>query len=391
MPTERPSSPVFWVGAGAGLTAALLAVFIQPWRRRAAAAQAARRRRRLTATAPTAGQTPGERSSTLRSGNGDRATKRGTAWLRLQPSYTSLAELRDAAKAEVSKAVIGQDDAVELLLIAAIARGHVLIEGPPGSAKTLLSRAMAHVLGAQFKRLQFTPDTTPDEITGRYEKRFGEIVFKQGVVFTNVLLADEINRTPPRTQASLLEAMQEHTVTVDGNTHRLPDPFLVIATQNPWEHEGIFPLPESQLDRFLFKIELDYCDAEHELEMLKLPTPASRPTRSARSGRSSASSASTGPARSSTRRSSPTRSPRYLIRLVRATREMPGRRSSAPAPARRSTCSAPRRRTARLDGRDTVTIDDVRAVAPHVLKHRLVCEGVTPAAVLREALEQVVS
>ena len=130
---------------------------------------------------------------------------------------------------------------------------------------------MAHVLGAKFKRIQFTPDTTPDEITGRNAVKMGEQVFMPGVVFTNVLLADEINRTPPRTQAALLEAMQERTVTVEGRTHQLPDPFLVIATQNPFEHEGIFPLPESQLDRFLFKIILDYADAESEIEMLRLP------------------------------------------------------------------------------------------------------------------------
>ncbi len=130
---------------------------------------------------------------------------------------------------------------------------------------------MAHVLGAKFKRIQFTPDTTPDEITGRNAVKMGEQVFMPGVVFTNVLLADEINRTPPRTQAALLEAMQERTVTVEGKTHQLPDPFLVIATQNPFEHEGIFPLPESQLDRFLFKIILDYADAESEIEMLRLP------------------------------------------------------------------------------------------------------------------------
>ena len=130
---------------------------------------------------------------------------------------------------------------------------------------------MAHVLGAQFKRIQFTPDLSPEEIIGLDEMRGGELVFKRGVVFTNVLLADEINRTPPRTQAALLEAMQERTVTVEGRTHQLPDPFLVIATQNPFEHEGIFPLPESQLDRFLFKIILDYADTESEVKMLQLP------------------------------------------------------------------------------------------------------------------------
>ena len=191
--------------------------------------------------------------------------------LTAQPAYVDLTSLRDQAKAEVARVVVGQEDAIDLLLVAALAHGHVLLEGPPGSAKTLLGRAMAYVFGAEFRRMQFTPDTTPSEITGHYEKRSGELVFVKGVVFANVLLADEINRTPPRTQAALLEAMQERTVTVDGQTHRLPDPFLVIATQNPYEHEGIHVLPESQLDRFLFKIDLDYCDAESEVEMLRLP------------------------------------------------------------------------------------------------------------------------
>src|SRR5215471_20260875 len=138
--------------------------------------------------------------------------------------YEDLVTLRERARAEVGKVVVGQDRAVELLLVAALARGHVLIEGPPGSAKTLLGRAIAHMLGAQFKRIQFTPDTTPRELTGEMVMRAGEPVFAPGAVFTNVLLADEINRTPPRTQAALLEAMQERQVTVEGRTQRLPDP-----------------------------------------------------------------------------------------------------------------------------------------------------------------------
>ena len=151
-----------------------------------------------------------------------------------------------------------------------IARSRI-IEGPPGSAKTLLARAVAHMLGASFKRIQFTPDTTPAELNGSNTIRAGEHVFLPGAVFTNVLLADEINRTPPRTQAALFEPMQERQVTVDGKAHKLPDPFLVIATQNPHEHEGVFPLPEGQLDRFLFKITLEYADADSELQMLNLP------------------------------------------------------------------------------------------------------------------------
>src|SRR5205823_10181358 len=147
----------------------------------------------------------------------------------------------------------------------------VLLEGPPGIAKTLMAGAVARVLGVSFTRVQFTPDTSPEEVTGKMVSRRGELVFVPGAAFTNVLLADEVNRTPPRTQAALLEAMQERQVTVEGRTQRLPDPFLVIATQNPFEHEGIHPLPESQLDRFLFKIVLDYADSESELDMLDLP------------------------------------------------------------------------------------------------------------------------
>ena len=306
--------------------------------------------------------------------------------LRGHQSFTNLGELRDAAKAEVSKAVVGQEGAVELLIVAAIARGHVLIEGPPGSAKTLVGRAVAHVLGAQFKRVQFTPDTTPDEITGRYEKKFGEIVFQQGAVFTNVMLADEINRTPPRTQAALLEAMQESTVTVDGNTHRLPDPFLVIATQNPWEHEGIFPLPESQLDRFLFKIELDYCDEEHEQEMLKLAHTGISPDMLSEIRPLVGVVGLDAARRELDATIVPDETIAFLVRLVRGTREMPGVALGASSRAAFHLLGASKAH-ARLDGRDTVTTDDVSTIAPWVLKHRLICEGITPAQALRQAID----
>ena len=191
--------------------------------------------------------------------------------LMMEEKYDDFADLRERAKHEVGKVVIGQDRTVELLLIAAVSHGHVLLEGPPGSAKTLIARAVAHMLGASFKRIQFTPDTTPSELNGVNTIRAGEHVFLPGAVFTNVLLADEINRTMPRTQAALFEPMQERQVTVDGKAHKLPDPFLVIATQNPHEHEGVYPLPEGQLDRFLFKVNLDYADADSELSMLNLP------------------------------------------------------------------------------------------------------------------------
>jgi len=300
--------------------------------------------------------------------------------------YENLINLRDRAREEVGKVVIGQGDAVELLLVAALARGHVLIEGPPGSAKTLLCRAIAHVLGAQFKRIQFTPDTSPEEITGVSITKMGEKVFMPGAVFTNILLADEINRTPPRTQASLLEAMQERTITVDGRTHPLPDPFLVIATQNPYEQEGIFPLPESQLDRFLFKIILDYCDADSEIEMLRLPHTGVTPDML---GEIQPLLGIVGLDKARAELDTtevPEDIARYVVSVVRSTRTNPGLELGASSRAAIHLLSASKA-NARLSGRDHVTIDDVRLVAPHVLRHRFICRpGTTPDEALQAAL-----
>ena len=301
--------------------------------------------------------------------------------------YENLLNLRDRAREEVGKVVIGQGDAVELLLVAALARGHVLIEGPPGSAKTLLCRAIAHVLGAQFKRIQFTPDTSPEEITGVSTVKMGEKVFMPGAVFTNILLADEINRTPPRTQASLLEAMQERTVTVEGRTHPLPDPFLVIATQNPYEHEGIFPLPESQLDRFLFKIILDYCDEDSEIEMLRLPHTGVTPDML---GEIQPLLGIVGLDKARAELDTtevPEEVARYVISVVRNTRTNPGLELGASSRAAIHLLSASKA-NARLSGRDHVTLDDVRLVAPHVLRHRFICRpGTTPDDALAAALD----
>ena len=301
--------------------------------------------------------------------------------------YENLLNLRDRAREEVGKVVIGQGDAVELLLVAALARGHVLIEGPPGSAKTLLCRAIAHVLGAQFKRIQFTPDTSPEEITGVSTVKMGEKVFMPGAVFTNILLADEINRTPPRTQASLLEAMQERTVTVEGRTHPLPDPFLVIATQNPYEHEGIFPLPESQLDRFLFKIILDYCDEDSEIEMLRLPHTGVTPDML---GEIQPLLGIVGLDKARAELDTtevPEEVARYVVSIVRNTRTNPGLELGASSRAAIHLLSASKA-NARLSGRDHVTLDDVRLVAPHVLRHRFICRpGTTPDDALAAALD----
>src|SRR5690625_4942729 len=182
------------------------------------------------------------------------------------PARQRLAAIRD----EVGKAVVGQDAAVTGLVIGLLCRGHVLLEGVPGVAKTLLVRALAASLDVETKRVQFTPDLMPGDVTGSliYDTRTAEFSFREGPVFTNLLLADEINRTPPKTQAALLEAMEERQVTVDGDARRLPDPFMVIATQNPVEYEGTYPLPEAQLDRFLLKLLLPLPERAEEVEVL---------------------------------------------------------------------------------------------------------------------------
>jgi MoxR-like ATPase len=301
--------------------------------------------------------------------------------------YQNLAELRERAKEEIGKVVVGQGRAVELLMVAALARGHVLLEGPPGSAKTLLGRATAYVLGADFKRVQFTPDTTPTEIVGQNITRAGETKFIEGTIFTNVLLADEVNRTPPRTQSALLEAMQERSITVEGRVHRLPDPFLVIATQNPYEQEGVFPLPESQLDRFLFKIDLDYCSPLEELDMLRLPHTGVTPDML---GEIMPLLGVVGLDRARIELDAtklPDEVARYIVGVVRKTRHIEGVMLGASSRATIHLTSASKA-SARLEGRDTVSLEDVRIIAPYVLRHRLICEdGQTPERALVEAME----
>src|SRR5215216_938700 len=183
------------------------------------------------------------------------------------------AQLRDSfskVRTEVGKAVVGQDAAVTGLMVALLAGGHVLLEGVPGVAKTLLVRTLSHTLKLDTKRVQFTPDLMPGDVTGSlvYDTKAGEFEFRQGPVFTNILLADEINRTPPKTQSALLEAMEERQVSVDGKTLKLPVPFMVCATMNPIEYEGTYTLPEAQLDRFLLKLTLDLPERVNEIEVV---------------------------------------------------------------------------------------------------------------------------
>jgi MoxR-like ATPase len=303
-------------------------------------------------------------------------------------THTKMGELRDTARAEVSKIVVGQDQAVELLLIAAIAHGHVLVEGPPGGAKTLLANAVARVLGVNFKRVQFTPDTTANEILGYMGRHMGEPVFEPGAVFTNVLLADEINRTPPKSQAALLEAMQERVVTIEGNRYPLPDPFLVIATQNPFEQSGVFPLAESQLDRFLFKVDLEYCDEEAEVEMLTLPHIGVTPDLI---GEVRPLLGPVGLDKARTELDStqvPDEVARYIVKIVRRTREEEGVILGASSRSAIHLLSAAKA-VARLADRNVVIADDVREMAPFVLRHRLILSEGSSAAVIRKVLAEV--
>ena len=299
----------------------------------------------------------------------------------------ALEDLRDLSRAELEGKIIGYEEPRDLLLVAAVAGGHVLLEGPPGVAKTLMAGAVSRTLGVQYTRVQFTPDTAPEEVTGKMVRnRLAEEVFHPGAVFTNILLADEINRTPPRTQAALLEAMQERHVTVGGRTHWLPTPFMVVATQNPYEQQGIYPLPESQLDRFLFKVNLDYASAAEEEEILRVPhrglTPdilgEIRPLLDvARLDRAQRELDAT---------PVPDETIRYIVAIIRSTREQPGVVLGASPRASVHLMNAAKAQ-ARLSGRDTPTREDVAAMAPFVLPHRIIVDGVAPEHVVAAAVE----
>jgi len=303
-----------------------------------------------------------------------------------------------ALRSEVGKAVVGQDSVVTGLVIALLCRGHVLLEGVPGVAKTLLVRALAAGLDLRATRVQFTPDLMPGDVTGSlvYDARTAEFSFREGPVFTNLLLADEINRTPPKTQASLLEAMEERQVSVEGLPRPLPDPFVVIATQNPIEYEGTYPLPEAQLDRFLLKLTVALPTREDEIGILSRHAGGFDPRDLAGAGlKAVASAADLGAGRravASVRVESSVLG--YVADVARATRTSPSVQLGV-SPRGATALLATSRAWAWLSGRDFVTPDDVKALARPTLRHRIQLrpeaelEGVSPDSILETVLGTV--
>ncbi|WP_039337255.1 AAA family ATPase [Novosphingobium subterraneum] len=295
-------------------------------------------------------------------------------------SLTELGALSGRIRAEVGKAIVGQEEVLDHLLVALFAGGHVLLEGPPGTAKTFLAQTFAAALGLDFGRIQFTPDLMPGDILGSnlFNFQTSQFTLTRGPIFHELLLADEINRTPPKTQAALLEAMQERRVTLDGEVHALSERFTVVATQNPIESQGVYPLPEAQLDRFLFKLLVGYPSIEEEARIVArygegkgAPKPADlgvvSVTTAAELGRAQSAIASITLAESIVD---------YIVRLVRATRESGDLVVGASPRAAVLLAGAARARAA-LDGRDYVIPDDVKALATAVLRHRLM---LSPAA-----------
>jgi len=295
-------------------------------------------------------------------------------------TLAEVGQLADAIRAEVGKAIVGQADTVDHLLVALLARGHVLLEGPPGTAKTFLAQSFAASLGLDFGRIQFTPDLMPGDILGSnlFNFQTSQFTLTHGPIFCDLLLADEINRTPPKTQAALLEAMQERRVTLDGSAHALPPHFMVVATQNPIESHGVYPLPEAQLDRFLFKLIIPYPSIEEETRIVArfgeqsgLPTPGELGIRAV--ANPAMLDAACAAVKGVTLAESVTD---YVVRLVRSTRESADLSSGA-SPRAAVLLAGAARAHAALDGRDYVVPDDVKALATSVLRHRLL---LSPAA-----------
>ncbi|WP_217476488.1 AAA family ATPase [Stutzerimonas stutzeri] len=307
-------------------------------------------------------------------------------------------QLAQALRQELHKAVIGQHEVVEGVLTALIAGGHVLVEGVPGLGKTLLVRALARCFGGEFSRIQFTPDLMPSDITGHavYDLASEQFKLRKGPVFTNLLLADEINRAPAKTQAALLEVMQERQVTLEGRPLAVPQPFLVMATQNPIEQEGTYPLPEAELDRFMLMLRMDYPAVDEELELVRQVTRSARTDILDVSGLRVLLQAKDIQALQKIASDVPLDDQvlDYAVRLARATRDWPGVTLGAGPRASIALVRGARAR-ALLRGGDFVVPDDVKDCALAVLRHRvrlspeLAIEGMSVDPLLRQLLDQV--
>ena len=305
--------------------------------------------------------------------------------------------ITEGVRGEVRKAVVGQDEVIELMLTSLLVGGHILLEGVPGTAKTLLTQAFAAALALPFGRIQFTPDLMPGDVLGTnlFDFQTNKFVLTKGPIFTQMLLADEINRAPPKTQAALLQAMNERLVTIDGTDHALGDAFMVIATQNPIEQQGTYPLPEAQLDRFLFKILIDHPDRDQEREIVRRHGHRSVMPRLAEFGLQPVIAADTlaevRQAVTGVRLTDALVD--YIVDVVRATRQHAGLEVGASTRAANMLAAASRAFAA-VQGRDFVIPDDVKTLAVPVLRHRLVLapmaeiEGQAGERILADILDQ---
>jgi MoxR-like ATPase len=309
---------------------------------------------------------------------------------------SGLKQAVETIKQEINKIIVGQDEMIELLIAAILADGHVLIEGVPGVAKTLTAKLLSKTLSVDFSRIQFTPDLMPSDITGTsiYNLKISEFEFKKGPLFSNVVLIDEINRAPAKTQSALFEAMEERQITADGRTYPLTAPFIVLATQNPIEHEGTYRLPEAQLDRFLFKIEVDYPTLEEETKII-----TEYHTRKNTVDVNSVNAVINAAEIKKFRLTVSTlhidaNLIAYIAKIVNQTRNNTALYLGASPRASLAILSSSKA-IAAMRGRDFVTPDDVKFVAPHVLKHRVMLtpekemEGIASSDVIKQIVEQI--